>query len=477
MTWRGIALVTGLMLLLSACGHTVRTQHPDDLTFAPLTFAPPKVEHFTLANGIRVYLREDRELPLVAVTAMLEAGAVSDPPGKNGLARLHGAALRGGGTATRTPRQVEEQLAQLAADLEATGESYATQVGLSLQSGDLATGLDILAEFLRNPRFAPERVELARQGMLEAIRREEDHPAAVAAKVLAADLYHGHVLGRRPNAKTVAAVTRSDLVAFHARFFRPDNLWLAVSGDIDRADLQALLERFFGDWTVLSAPLVQDVAPLPEPRAPALRVAAKELPQTTVLFGQRGIDKNDPELHALQVLNFILGGGGFNSRLMREIRSNRGLAYSVYSHFQIGRRLPGLFLAGAETKNTSVDEVVGLMRAQMAALRETPVTAEELALAKNSLINSFVFAFEDSHEIVTRAMRLDFYDYPADYLQRYRERLAAVTAADVQAAARRHLRLDEQTVVLVGAPSHPEDTAARLGLVLKDVEEQASSTP
>jgi zinc protease len=222
---------------------------------------------------------------------------------------------------------------------------------------------------------------------------------------------------------------------------------------------------------------VQKVAPLPEPQAPALWVADKTLPQTTVLFGQMGIDKNDPDLQALQVLNFILGGGGFNSRFMREIRSNRGLAYSVYSYFRIGRRLPGLFLAGAETKNASVDEVVGLMREQMAALRETPVTAEELALAKNSLINSFVFAFEDSHEIVTRAMRLDFYHYPADYLTKYRERLAAVTADDVLAAARRHLHPEQQTVVLVGAPPRPQDIAARLGLALKEVEERVGSAP
>lgn len=156
--------------------------------------------------------------------------------------------------------------------------------------------------------------------------------------------------------------------------------------------------------------------------------------------------------------------------MMQEIRTRRGLAYSVYSYFQVGRRLPGLFVAGAETKNSSVAEVVTLMRQEMVKLARQPVTGEELTLAKESLVNSFVFAFENSHEVASQTMRLAFYGYPDDYLSRYRERLAAVSAEDVLAAARRHLHPDSMTLVLVGDPEQLDELAGQLELSLKTVD-------
>ena len=193
------------------------------------------------------------------------------------------------------------------------------------------------------------------------------------------------------------------------------------------------------------------------------------MPQTTLLAGEVGITKDAPDLQAVRVMNWILGGGGFNSRLMREVRSNRGLAYSVYSYFQIGRKLPGPFIAGTETKSGTTLEVIRLLREQMARMRQAPVSAAELALAKESLINSFVFAFTDSHAIVSQQLRLDFYGYPADYLQRYRERVAAVTAADVLQAARDHLHPERQALVVVGNPTAFDGDPASLGLPVKTV--------
>ena len=193
------------------------------------------------------------------------------------------------------------------------------------------------------------------------------------------------------------------------------------------------------------------------------------MPQTTILAGEGGIDKDAPDLQAVRVMNWILGGGGFNSRLMREVRSNRGLAYSVYSYFQVGRRLPGPFIAGTETKSATTFEVLRLFRGEMERMRREPVSAAELALAKESLINSFVFAFTDSHEVVSQQLRLDFYHYPADYLQGYRERLAAVTAADVLQAAQDHLHPERQALVVVGDPAAFDGDPAGLGLTIVPV--------
>jgi zinc protease len=457
---RRIALLL-LVLLLPACAPA--PVRPDRLAFPPLVFHVPQAEKVELPNGIRLYLREDHELPLVEVTAMVGAGAIGEPADRTGLSALFAAALRTGGAGDRSPDAVDRELERLAADLAVHGDTYATTVDLSLQAQDLEAGLALLADLLRRPGFAPERLELARKQQLEAIRRQNDEPEGIAARAMARALYGDHPLGRTPTVAAVSAVARDDLFAFHRRYFHPGNLWLAVSGDFDPARLRPLLESLLGDWPRTGFE-PQPLPPLSPQPAPVLLTAVKDVPQATVQIGEIGIDKDAPDLHAARVMNFILGGGGFNSRLMREIRSDRGLAYSVYSYFQVGRRLPGPFLAGCETKSASVAEVLRLMREQMEALREEPVSEEELALARESLVNSFVFGFTDSHEVISQLLRLDFYGYPPGYLETYREKVAAVTAPDVQRAARERLHPERQAVVVVGEAAALDAAAAALGL-------------
>lgn len=466
------ALLGVLLLLAAAC-----TPRPVPgvaaLTFPPLVFQVPDVEKVTLPGGVRLYLKEDHELPLVEITAMLAAGDIDDPADRTGQGALFAAALRSGGAGERSPADFDAALEQIAADLTVNTGSYATTCDLSLRSSDLAAGLGLLADLLRRPRFDPGRLELARRQAIEGVRRQNDLPAVVARRALMRAIYGDHPLGRAPTVATLKAVTREDLVAFHRRYFSPDNLWLAITGDFDRRQLLAALQRTLGGWQAGPAP-AQVIPPLPADTAPALWLAVKSVPQTTLLGGERGIAKGAPDLQAVRVMNWILGGGGFNSRLMREVRSNRGLAYSVYSYFEVGRQLPGPFVVGTETKSGSTLEVARLLRQQMERMRQDPVSETELALAKESLINSFVFAFTDSHEIVSQQLRLDFYDYPADYLQRYRERVAAVTAADVLKAARTHLHPERQALVMVGEPTAFDGDPASLGLPVEDVPAAAS---
>ena len=457
----------GLVSLLAACAPPVAPR-PDRLTFPPLTFQVPAVEKLILPGGIRLYLKEDHELPLVRITALAGAGDISDPADKTGQGGLFAAVLRTGGAGERSPENFDDEVERLAADLTVATDTYATTCELSLRSGDLQTGLGLLSDLLRRPRFDAGRLELARRQALEALRRQDDKPGVIAQRTLRRAIYGAHPLGRTPTVATVAAVTRDDLIAFQQRFITPDNLWLAITGDFDRSQLLAELGRAFGDWSAGPAPR-QEFPPVTKAPAAAVWVADKELPQTTVLLGEVGIDKDAPDLQATRVMNFILGGGGFNSRMMREIRSNRGLAYSVYSYFQVGRRLPGPFIAGTETKSSTTLAVVRLLRDEMERMRREPVTAEELHLAQESLVNSFVFAFTDSHEVVSQQLRLDFYGYPSDYLQRYRERVAAVTTAEVLQAARDHLHPERQAVVLVGESGKFDESPATLGLPVETV--------
>jgi zinc protease len=469
-------LVIAAILLFAGCvAEKSVVKHPDKLQFQPIEFSFPKVERFVTLNGIRVYFKEDRELPLVSITAVMGGGFLEDPDDKVGLGDLFGVVLRTGGAGAHSADELDELLETMGADLEVETDTYATSLSLSVRTADLENGLAVLNDLLRSPRFDEQRLELARKKAIEEIRRRNDFPRTIAHRSLGRWLYQGHPLGRESTISSTKKVTREDLFAVHRRCFLPNNMWLAVSGDLSKEDLQKLLTKVFGDWPSVEMKTVP-IPQLPEKPEPVLLLTRKDFPQTNILMGARGIEKSAPDLAAVQVMNFILGGGGFNSRLMREIRSNRGLAYSIYSYFQIGRRLPGLFLIGGETKSESTFEVVNLVREIMSQMRTTEVTEEELRLAKESLVNSFVFAFTDSHSVVARELRLDFYDYPEGYLETYRDRIASVTASDVLAAARRHLDPAELTVALVGDESRFDAPTASLGLKVRPgIEEETNS--
>lgn len=465
-----------LFLLLSACSlggapsATAPEQvRPDQLKFPPLEFSFPQVDLARLSNGMRLYLMEDHELPLVEMTLMVEGGTVYDPLDKTGLSELFAAVLETGGAGELSAAELEEELESMAAELAVSSSSYDFSIDLSLHQQDLSRGIEILGDLLRRPRFDSDRLELARKQLLEAIRRKNDDPDEVSSRLLAEAVYPGHPFGSTPEAEAAKTFTRDDLIRLQQECLQPQKIWIAVSGDFDKDRLIALLERNLGDWQPVPT-AAKKIPALPSESSGKIWLVDKKVPQTSIKLGHSGISKDNPDYFAVQVANFILGGGGFNSRMMREIRSNRGLAYSVYSYFQMGRRLPELFIAGSETKCASTYEVVSLMRQMMQQMCEQPVSAEELELARKSLINSFVFAFSDSHSIVSRRMRLDYFDYPQDYLETYRQKIAAVTVADVQRVAGKYLRPDQLQIVLVGDTSVFEDAFDGFGLPIERVD-------
>lgn len=465
--------LTSLLVILVACStqNSPQRPRPDAMIFPELQFEFPQVERATLDNGIEIYLKVDHDLPLVEVTTMLGGGSIFDPSDKTGLSALFVDTLQSGGAGDRSPQQLEETLENMAADLSVGSSSYAYTVEMSMRRQDLLKGFDILADVLRRPQFDQQRLEIARQKLVEGVRRRNDHPGSIAGRTLASSIYRDHPFGRVARQSTLNSIDRDNLIYQHQTYFQPNNLSLAVSGDIDLDELITLVNQTLGDWQTAELPDMEPPA-LPEmPENGKITVADKDIPQTTIMIGQPGIDKNNPDMMTLKVANYILGGGGFNSRMMREIRSNRGLAYSVYSYFQIGRQLPELFIAKCETKCDSTLEVVSLMRSQMQELIDIPVSEEELQTAKESLINSFVFAFTNSHSIVTRQLRLDFYDYPSDYMQSYRQKIAAVTVADVQRVSDKYLHPDKLQIVLVGRrQDFEQDPAAALGMPVEYID-------
>ena len=458
-------------VILSGCvnGQSNITVHPDTLHFEPLEFTFPPVEKVTMVNGIKLYLREDHELPLVELTMLIEGGSIFDSNAKSGLSQFFAEVMETGGAGDLDAATLEAELEAMAADLTVYSSSYGYSIDLSLNREDLNRGFEILSKLVKNPRFDSDRIELVRKQMIESIRRKNDDPGSIAGRILGGAVNPNHPFGTFPSVQAVERFSREDLEQLHQRYFAPQNCWLAVSGDVDKGGIVTLLKRQFVDWQPAIASL-PSFPPLPAVKAGKILLADKKIPQTTVLMGHQGISKDNPDVPALRVANYILGGGGFNSRLMREIRSNRGLAYSAYSYFQVGRELPELFIASTETKTASTVQVVTLMQQLIEQIRNEPVTLAELELAQKSLINSFVFAFTDTHSVVSRKMRLDYYVYPQGYLEDYRQLIQAVTIADVQRVAQKYLHPDQLQIVLVGDSQQYREGILQLGIPVQEVD-------
>ena len=421
---------------------------PRKLTFPPLKFELPKSERVQLKNGMVVYLLKDPELPIVNLTAYLNAGGIYDPADKVGLAAIAGATLRSGGTLKSPPEKLDAELEFMASSIESGINADNASVSLTTLTRNLERTLELFAEVMTQPGFDPLRVELARNHAIESIRRQNDDPKAIAGRELNRAIYAGHPLGRIPTIASVQAISREDLIAFHKRYFYPANTILAVSGDFEKEKLLARLEALFAGWHNRPAEFPEVPNPREELSAKVLHVQ-KEVNQSVIRMGHLGIDKNNPDLYAIKVMDYILGGG-FTSRLTQEIRSNQGLAYNVDSYFETGRRFKGPFIAETETKSESTAKAITLLRSIIAGMTQAEVSDVELQLAKDAIINSFIFGFARSDVVVTQQARLEFYGYPKGYLENYRDNIARVTKQDVLRVARKYLHLDAINLVVVG---------------------------
>ncbi len=437
-----------MLLILFSVPVLSAEQRPDQVESKALEFTIEYPEKFQLNNGIEVFFKQDSELPLVDVSVIVDAGKIGVPNNMAGLEKLVAALLRNGGAGRWNAEQLDQQLEQLAAQVQVNSSTYTINFDLSVLREVAQLGVELLAAMVQEPKFDSQRFEVNQQQLLESIRRRGDHTSRLAQQVLFAKLYAGHPLANSSRYDTVAPLKVDDVENYYRHHFSPHRTRIVISGDLIAAEAKLWLEHSFGDWQGLNG---ENFLPRFEDSNPSgLVLIHRPVPQTAILLGEIGIEKNNPDLHAVQVMNYILGGGGFSSRLMREIRSNRGLAYSVYSYFSVGRRLLGPFIAGCETKNESVAEVVNLLRGEMETIRQQPITAQELNQAKDSLINSFVFTFENTHALAKRIMSQQMYGYPENYLEEYRQRIAAVTIDDVQRVALKYLHPDQQLLILVG---------------------------
>lgn len=425
----------------------------------------PEVQRVTLVNGMRLLILEDHELPLISVSGRIRVGSVYEPADKVGLADITGEVMRTGGTTSKTGDELDDELEQIAASVETSIGQDAGYASVSALKGDIDKALGILADVLMHPAFRDDKIELAKMQHRSSIARRNDSPRSIASREFDKLIYGPEsVYARHTEYATIDNITRDDLAAFHKRFFGPNNMMLAVWGDFDTREMVARIERAFEGWEKI------DLDPPAKPnvdyvwRSTVNLVSRPDLNQSNIYLGHLAGLMSDPDYAALTVMNQVLGGG-FTGRLFKNVRSRQGLAYSVFGTYSSRYDHPGVFYMGCQTKSESTVHAIEAIVAEARKMTTEEVTDEELALAKDSYLNSFVFNFDSTAEIISRLMTYDYYGYPPDFLQKTKESIEQVTKADVLRAARAHLRPDAMQILVVGRPEDFDRPLSTLGEV------------
>jgi zinc protease len=402
----------------------------------------------TVTSEVLVVLHVERDnLPMVVFTLLVDAGSSREPSELAGLANLT-ASLLDEGTERRTSMQISEEVSYIGARLGAwAGRDFST-LTLQVLKKDLEKGLDVYADVLLNPSFPPEEISRVKDLVKGSLREREERPAFLAKRAFLGRVYGDHPYGRFPmgSPETVDAIEREDIVSFHEKHYVPGNSILAVVGDISSEELQALLDKHLGEWKGREAPPLE-VAPPVETGGEVVRID-RDLTQANILMGHLGVSRGDPDFYPLRVMNYILGGGGFSSRLMDSIRQEMGLAYDVHSYFPAGS-LAGTFRAVVQTKNSTANEAIGEIIRQMRLMRQEKVTPEELEGAKAFLVGSFPRKLETMDKIANFLVRVEYHGFGLNYIEEFPRLIESVTADDVLRVAREHLRPEDLVIVVV----------------------------
>lgn len=449
--------VVVLSLALAGGGVVLRAQeipaHPSQLQYPRLDYRVTPATEFrtTLPNGVIVYIAEDRLLPTFDLSMTIRTGSVADPANQAGLASMVGEQLRDGGTKTYTPDEFDEKVEFLAAGLfTGIGETRG-RAGLSCLSKDIDEALSLFVEMLRYPRFDEDRFRRAKERMLQNIKRRNDSTAAIAG-IEWGFLMNGsdHFSNRYPTSASIDAITRDDLFAFHQKYIHPGNMILAVSGDFSRPEMLRKLEKAFGDWSVGETGPTSFPAPDYSPK-PGVYVIHKEgVNQGRVTIGHESVMRGSPDEFALQIMNGILGAGGFRSRLFARVRSDEGLAYNTGSRFEQGVYYPGDFSCWFQSKSNSCAYAAKIVIDEINSLREKKVSRAEVDDAIAYFVESFPQRFPTRLALLETYVDDEYTGRDSTYWQTYLDNLKRVTPDDVHRVARQYLHPDKLVILAVG---------------------------
>ncbi len=444
-----------LLFAFNLSALATEAKHYTDLEFAPLgEIQLPKYERYELQNGMVVYLMPDSELPLVSGTAIVRTGDRFEPGDEVGLARLVGTVMRSGGTKKHTPDQLNEILEQRAASVETGIGGTSGSASFNSLTEDTETVFELFAEVLQQPAFLQEKLDLAKTQLRGSIARRNDDPGSIASREFRKLIYgDSSPYGRTVEYATLDNISRPDLVNFYQQYYHPNNIILGIEGDFDPQKMKSLIEKNFGNWKANPKLTKSELPQVQQAKGRGLFfVDQPQLTQSNVLIGHLGGEFNSPDYPALDVMNGVLNG--FGGRLFNEVRSRQGLAYSVYGYWSPRYDYPGMFIAGGQTRSDATVKFIKSVNTEIKRIKAKPITSKELAFAKESTLNSFVFNFQDPAQTLSRLMRYEYYGYPQDFLSRYQKAVEATTAADVQRVAQKYLQPENMITLVVGSQNN-----------------------
>ena len=406
-------------------------------------------KRIVLENGMVLLLSERHTIPSVTINMLIKAGQVLEPSDKAGLAHIT-AGLLTEGTKKRSSSQIAEEIEFVGGGIGASGGDDSASVNLTILKKDLDLGLDILSDILLNPVFSEEEIIRKVRETKASIEKEKENPSAVAGKEFAKTVFGDHPYGRPTEGlpETLDRIVRDDIVKFHAAHYIPNNTIMAVVGDVTEKEIVSKLNRYLKDWKKREVvnPVFPPVKPLSQK---IVKPIDKKITQANIVLGHIGIERENPDYYAAYVMNYILGGGGFTSRLMDNIRDNKGLAYDVHSYFAPMKH-SGYFNVGVQTKNESAKVAIEEVLKEMERIRSVPVTDKELEDAKAYLTGSFPLKLDTNKKIAGMLTAIEFFNLGLDYPDRYPKMINSLTKDDILRVARKYLNPDNYIMVVVG---------------------------
>jgi len=406
------------------------------------------VKRKVLDNGLILLIVERHNLPVVKVSLGINAGNLMEPEEKAGLSSLV-ASLLTEGTTSRTAEQISESIEFVGGSIGASGGDDYNSATLSVLKKDIDLGFDLLSDVILNPVFPEDKFNKKKERIKGNLKAREEDPDFLASREFKKALFGSHPYGRliSGTSESIDNIIREDLVEFHSTYYVPDNSVMSVVGDVRPEEVDKLIDKYFSKW---------DSKKDASPSTPKVEVVRKrqtikidkDLTQATIKLGHTGVSRDNPDYYSLSVMNYILGGGGFASRLMQNIREEKGLVYDIHSYFR-SNRLGGSFQVGLQTKNESANTAIEEILKEIKAIRNLHVTDEELSDAKAFLTGSFPMRIETSSRIASFLVAVEFYGLGVRYIDDYPEYINKVTKEDVNRVAGKYLDPEKFILVVV----------------------------
>lgn len=466
MTKKIICLVLLVILTFTLTAQEKPKRIVDQLSYPKLNdIKPPEVVEFSLSNGITVLLVEDHDFPTVNLRAMIKGGKISEPLEKNGLVTLFGDVLRSGGTKNMKSDDIDKYLDRIGASIESYSGESAVEVEADCLKENTEEVIKLFADFLQNPAFEDEKIDVAKTQLRSMISRRNDEAMGVVTRELNKILYgKDSPYARQIEYWDVDNLKKEDLINYHKTYFRPDMTYLAVWGDFNANQMKQYLEKYLGVWKSAGQKPEVKLPSIPEQKYSVNQIEKNDVEQTFIFMGQLGLRYDDPDYAPTYIMTEILGGG-FSSRLFKKVRTEMGLAYGAGSYIAPEFDHKGMFYFYTSTKPSTTSKALSAMLDEIKKIRETPVTDDELKVAKEGFLNRFAFQFDSTSKLVNRMLTYKFYNYPTDFNKKIRDAVEKVTKEDVLRVAQNYLIPEKLTIVALGRVKEFDEPLSKYGSV------------